>query len=52
MHAGDLRASVRHVGTPAHTTNDSIVWIPRHSMLFCGDLIFWLTTSRRHVSGA
>ena len=40
VHAGDLRASVRHVGTPAHTTNDSIVWIPRHSVLFCGDLIF------------
>jgi cyclase len=31
---------VRHVGTPAHTTNDSIVWIPERSVLFCGDLIF------------
>ena len=40
VHAGDLRASVRHVGTPAHTTNDSIVWIPERSVLFCGDLIF------------
>ncbi len=40
VHAGDLRASVRHVGTPAHTTNDSIVWIPDRSVLFCGDLIF------------
>jgi cyclase len=40
LHAGDLRAQVRHVGTPAHTTNDSIVWIPDRSVLFCGDLIF------------
>jgi cyclase len=40
VHAGDLRASVRHVGTAAHTTNDSIVWIPDRSVLFCGDLIF------------
>jgi cyclase len=40
VHSGDLRAHVRHVGTPAHTTNDSIVWIPERSVLFCGDLIF------------
>jgi len=40
IHAGDLRAEVRHVGTAAHTTNDSVVWIPDRSVLFCGDLIF------------
>ncbi|HEX9064257.1 MAG TPA: MBL fold metallo-hydrolase [Streptosporangiaceae bacterium] len=40
LHAGDLRAEVRYVGTPAHTTNDSVVWIPDRSVLFCGDLIF------------
>ena len=40
LHSGDLRAQVRHVGMPAHTTNDSIVWIPERSVLFCGDLIF------------
>jgi cyclase len=40
VHAGDLRAQVRYVGTPAHTTNDSIIWIPDRSVLFCGDLIF------------
>jgi len=40
VHAGDLAAHVRHVGTAAHTTNDSIVWIPERSVLFCGDLIF------------
>jgi cyclase len=36
----DLRCEVRHVGTAAHTTNDSIVWIPDRSVLFCGDLLF------------
>jgi cyclase len=40
VHAGDLRAQVRYVGTAAHTTNDSIVWIPERSVLFCGDLVF------------
>ena len=40
LHAGDLRAEVRHVGVAAHTTNDSIVWIPERSVLFCGDLVF------------
>ena len=28
------------MGTPAHTTNDSIVWLPERSVLFTGDLIF------------
>ena len=40
VHAGDLRAEIRHVGVAAHTTNDSVVWIPDRSVLFCGDLIF------------
>jgi cyclase len=40
LHSGDLRARLRYVGTPAHTTNDSIIWIPDRSVLFCGDLIF------------
>jgi cyclase len=40
LHIGDLRAQVRHVGTAAHTTNDSIIWLPERSVLFCGDLIF------------
>jgi cyclase len=37
---GDLRCEVRHVGEPAHTTNDSLVWIPERSVLFAGDLLF------------
>jgi len=38
--SGELRCEVRYVGTPAHTTNDSIVWIPGRSVLFAGDLLF------------
>jgi cyclase len=38
--SGDLRCEVRYVGTPAHTTNDSIVWIPDRSVVFAGDLLF------------
>jgi cyclase len=37
--AGDLRCEVRYVGTPAHTTNDSIVHIPERSVLYAGDLV-------------
>jgi cyclase len=38
--ADELRCEVRYVGTPAHTTNDSIVFIPERSVLFVGDLLF------------
>src|SRR5580692_5975734 len=34
------RSPTRSRCTAAHTTNDSIVWIPDRSVLFCGDLIF------------
>jgi cyclase len=36
----DLRCDVRYVGTPAHTTNDSIIYIPERSVVFTGDLLF------------
>lgn len=36
----DVRCEVRYVGTPAHTTNDSIVHIPERSVVFVGDLVF------------
>jgi cyclase len=36
----DLACEVRYVGQPAHTTNDSIVWLPERSVLFTGDLLF------------
>jgi cyclase len=38
--SGDLRCEVRYVGTPAHTTNDSIVHIPERGVVFAGDLLF------------
>ena len=38
--SGGLRCEVRYVGTPAHTTNDSIIWIPDRSVVFTGDLLF------------
>jgi cyclase len=36
----ELRCEVRHVGTPAHSTNDSVVWLPEQRVLFAGDLLF------------
>ncbi len=36
----DRRCEVTHVGMPAHTTNDSIVWLPSEKVLFSGDLLF------------
>jgi cyclase len=38
--SGGLRCEVRYVGTPAHTTNDSIIHIPERSVVFAGDLLF------------
>lgn len=40
VYSDELRCEVRHLGVPAHTTNDSIVWIPERSLLFSGDLVF------------
>ena len=40
LYSDDLRCEVRYVGSPAYTTNDSIVWTPSRSVLFAGDLIF------------
>jgi len=40
VYVDDLACHVRHVGTAAHTTNDSIVWIPERRLLFSGDLLF------------
>ncbi len=31
---------VSYVGQPAHTNNDSVVWLPEQRVLFCGDLLF------------
>ncbi|GAA2071119.1 MBL fold metallo-hydrolase [Actinomadura alba] len=40
LYVDDLRVEVRHVGVPAHTDNDSLVWIPDRKVLFSGDLLF------------
>lgn len=37
---GDRRCEVRHVGAPAHTTNDVVVWVPDSGVLYAGDLLF------------
>ncbi len=39
LHVEDLRLELIFMG-PAHTTNDTVVWIPDHKLLFSGDLIF------------
>src|SRR5690242_21065535 len=30
----DLRVELHYIGTPAHTTNDVVAWIPERSVLF------------------
>lgn len=40
LYVDDLKLEVRHLGAPAHTTNDSVVWIPERKVLFTGDLLF------------
>lgn len=40
LYAGDLRIELIHVGTPAHTTNDVVAWLPERRLLFTGDLVF------------
>ncbi|MDI3408196.1 MBL fold metallo-hydrolase [Streptomyces cavernicola] len=38
LHLGEFRAEVMHLGT-AHTTNDSVVWLPGQRVLFTGDIV-------------
>ncbi len=38
--SGDLKLEVHYIGSSAHTTNDSVVWIPERRVLFSGDLVF------------
>jgi cyclase len=39
-YSGDLRIELAHFGTPAHTTNDVVAFVPEHRLLFSGDLTF------------
>jgi cyclase len=36
----ELRCELLFAGQAAHTTNDIVLWIPEHSVLFAGDLVF------------
>ncbi|MFE0178686.1 MBL fold metallo-hydrolase [Streptomyces sp. NPDC059002] len=38
LHIGDLTAELIHPG-PAHTTTDTVVWLPERSVLFTGDIV-------------
>jgi len=40
LHVGGRRIELLHFGTPAHTTNDIVAWLPADRVLFAGDLVF------------
>ena len=40
VYLDDLPCQVRYIGTPAHTTIDSVMWIPDRKLLFSGVLLF------------
>jgi cyclase len=40
LYAGARRIELLHFGTPAHTTNDIVAWLPADRVLFAGDLVF------------
>jgi cyclase len=39
FHVGELEVRLLHPGV-AHTRGDTIVWLPEHSVVFTGDLVF------------
>ncbi|WP_106396540.1 MBL fold metallo-hydrolase [Actinocorallia populi] len=43
VHVGDRRVSLLHSG-PAHTSGDTIVWLPDDGVLFAGDVVWAGTT--------
>lgn len=38
LHVGDLAVELLHLG-PAHTVNDTVVWVPERRVLFTGDIV-------------
>jgi cyclase len=38
LHVGDIRMELLNVG-PAHTTADTVVWLPEERVLFTGDIV-------------
>lgn len=39
LHTGDIEVHLIHPGV-AHTTGDTLVWLPRQRIVFAGDLVF------------
>ncbi|MEU8891671.1 MBL fold metallo-hydrolase [Streptomyces sp. NPDC048442] len=39
LHVGAVRAELVHIGPRAHTSNDTVVWLPEQRVLFAGDLV-------------
>ncbi|MFJ3923222.1 MBL fold metallo-hydrolase [Streptomyces sp. NPDC090022] len=39
LHTGGVRIELLHLGPAAHTTNDTVVWLPEQRVLFTGDLV-------------
>ena len=37
---GDICSELHYIGTPAHTTNDIVAYLPEQKVLFSGDLVF------------
>src|SRR4029078_7075953 len=40
VYAGEVRVELYYIGTPAHTTNDVVAWLPEQKGLFTGALGF------------
>jgi cyclase len=40
MHDGERELHLWHPGTPAHTSGDALVFLPRERLIFAGDLAF------------
>ncbi|MFF0204654.1 MBL fold metallo-hydrolase [Streptomyces sp. NPDC005017] len=40
LHAAGTEIHLVHPGTPAHTTGDTVVWLPERRTVFVGDLVF------------
>ncbi|MET7622269.1 MBL fold metallo-hydrolase [Streptomyces sp. NPDC005408] len=39
LHIGGVRIELLHMGPAAHTTNDTVVWLPEQRVLFTGDVL-------------
>ena len=44
MHDGERELHLWHPGTPAHTSGDALVYLPRERLIFAGDLAFHYVT--------